>query len=123
MLFVALGCGLAPAALAQQSASSRSSGGAAPRGATPSTTPTEGRLLPGTPPSAYRSRLDPRPFVSRGLPGRSLSYWWWGPGYVNTPDLPEATTREENISDGVTRKIETPAESSSIQPMLTLPRP
>jgi len=42
---------------------------------------------------------------------------------VNTPDLLETAPRPADLPEAVTRKIETPAESSSIQPMLTLPRP
>jgi hypothetical protein len=113
-----------PAAFAQRSGTSRGGGGAGnPRGDNPPARVETGQLLPGTPGSAYRSRLEPRPFLDRGVRGRSLSYWWWGLTYGGYPEIPDDNSREVDVTPAPPRRIEPPAESSLIQPMLTLPRP
>ena len=126
MILVVVTFGLAPpAAFAQRSEGSRGGSGATRGGRQPARVET-GQLLPGTPGSAYRSRLDPRPFEGRGLRGRSLSYWWWGLTYGGYPDVPyDDNIREEQLPPvpEAPRRVEPPAESSLIQPMLTLPRP
>jgi hypothetical protein len=112
-----------PAAFAQRSGASRGSRAANPRSGEPPARVETGQLLPGTPGSAYRSRLEPRPFTDRGVRRRSLSYWWWGLTYGDYLDLPNDTSRAEDLTPAPPRRIEPPAESSLIQPMLTLARP
>src|SRR5262245_35597484 len=123
-MLVAVAFSIAPsAAFAQRSGASRSGSAANPRSGPPAARVETGQLLPGTPGSAYRSRLEPRPFVGRGVRGRSLSYWWWGLTYGGYPEVPDESIREVDITPPAPRRIEPQSESSLIQPMLTLPRP
>jgi hypothetical protein len=57
--------------------------------------------------------------------GRSVPYlWWWGWTDIDNPDTPdEKRGRDEYIAPFPQRPVAPPAESSSIQPMMTLPRP
>jgi len=109
---------------AQRSGASRGSSTPNTRSGRPPARVETGQLQPGTPGSAYRSRLEPRPFSDRGLRGRSVSYWWWGLTYGGYADTADDRIREDEfVPEPPPRRIEAPAESSLIQPMLTLARP
>jgi hypothetical protein len=110
------------AAFAQRSGATRDTGAASPRSGGPLTRVETGRPPPSTPGSAFRSRLEPRPFVGRGVRGRSLLYWWGLP-YGSYPDVPDDPSREDDFTPAPPGPIEPPPESSLIQPMLTLARP
>jgi hypothetical protein len=56
--------------------------------------------------------------------GRYVPYlWWWGWSDVDYPDTPDARGRDESVVPSPPRPVAPPAESSSIQPLMTLPRP
>lgn len=124
VIFVALVvCSAPPPAFAQRAGSSRGSNAGARDGGNSAAQPSAGPIQPGTPGSAYRFRTDGRPFATRGIRGRGYSALWWGLTYIETPDTLDAKSREIDIEPAPPRRADLPAESSLIQPLLTLPRP
>jgi hypothetical protein len=114
-------CMVPSSALAQRSGSSRG-GGAQNRPSEPASNvqAPSGPVQPGTPGSAYRTSSLRVPAGGRGVIRRGAPYlWWWGwnVDYLEPPDV------REEIAPAEPKRIEPPAESSLIQPLLTLPRP
>src|SRR5262249_1019179 len=84
--------------------------------------PATGPAQPGTPGSAHRPLPGVNPSGPRGIrAARGLPHlWWWG--YADYPDGIDVTDREEAVPLTLPQPLP-PPESSSTEPMLTLPRP
>ena len=124
-ILVALVTSFAPAlALAQRSGSGRGSGAPRPRDSgTSNVQPASGPIQPATPGSAYRTSPTVRPTGGRGVLRRGTPYLWWFGWNVGYPDYYDTPVFDEAIAPPEPAALKPPAESSLIQPMMTLPGP